>query len=66
MSDLENNEVVCREGDTFLPDPDDPATFYQCVDGIPMRQRCPEGMVFDPAIKPGPVCVHPQNLTPKK
>ena len=65
MSDAdETYEPVCNEGDTYLANPADPTTFYQCKDGVPHLHRCGEGMIFDPSITPGPACVMPQDVQP--
>jgi hypothetical protein len=60
----ETYEPVCNDGDTYLPNPEDPTTFYQCVDGVPHLHDCTEGTIFDPSITPGPVCAMPQDVTP--
>ncbi len=43
------------------PDPESCEHFYQCARGVPVRHPCPPGLVFDPNVKPGPVCVWPQD-----
>ena len=35
MSDSDTSQPVCEEGDTYLPNPQAPDTFYECVEGVP-------------------------------
>ncbi|CAL7945671.1 unnamed protein product [Xylocopa violacea] len=33
---------------SLLPNPDDPTTFYSCVEGVPILMHCGDGLIFDP------------------
>lgn len=44
-------------------DPTSPHHFYQISNGVPHRQACPDGLVFNPSANPGPVCDHPWNCS---
>ena len=63
MSDSDTREPVCKDGDTYLPNPQDPNSFYECVEGVPHLNRCEHGLIFNPDIQPGPVCDWPSNVT---
>lgn len=52
-----------EEHDTYVGDPTDAHSFYQFVYGRPVRMSCPPGMIFNPTIRPGPVCDHPLNVS---
>jgi hypothetical protein len=55
--------VRCRPDDPqYLPDPESPYSFYQCSEGVPYKQDCPAGLVFNPTVEPGPVCDWPYNV----
>jgi hypothetical protein len=54
-------EVVCKPGDVYLPDPASCNHFYQCSNGVPYRQPCPGDLVFNPNVRPGPVCDWPSD-----
>lgn len=49
------------EGDYKL-DPTSPNHFYQIANGQPVRHPCPDGLVWNPASNPGPVCDWPYNV----
>jgi len=51
--------VVCNEGDHYLVNPLDCGSFYQCSNGKAILQPCPAGLVFNPNVRPGPVCDWP-------
>lgn len=40
--------VVCKPGDTYLVNPSDSGSFYQCSNGVSVFQPCPAGLVFNP------------------
>lgn len=63
-ADAESPQVVCDPGDTYIPDPESRHHFYQCSNGVPYRMPCPDNLVFDPRIEPGPVCVWPRDYPP--
>ncbi len=46
----------------FLPHPTDCNKFCQCDWGVPIEMTCPPGLVFNPAVNPGPVCDWPENV----
>lgn len=60
-------EVTCNADDYYLVNPSDCNSFYQCSNGVPVFQPCPAGLVFNPNVRPGPVCDYPYNYqcTPK-
>ena len=45
----------------YHPNPESCNSFYQCAHGEPVLHDCPPGLVFDPNIRPGPVCVWPRD-----
>ena len=62
MADV-TTDVVCQPGDEYLLDPESAYHFYQCSNGVPIRMSCPEGIVFDPTVRPGPACDFSQNVS---
>jgi hypothetical protein len=62
MSDSDRGLPDCSGGETYHPNPRDPRTFYECVDGVPQPHQCPLGQIFNPKATPGPVCDYPQNV----
>jgi hypothetical protein len=63
MSESDTSQPVCQEGDRYLPNPQDPHTFYECKEGVPYLHHCPIGLIFNPDAEPGPVCDYPSNVT---
>lgn len=59
--DWVSREVTAAPGDSYLIDPESRGHFYEVSNGVPYRQACPEGLVFDPRVTPGPVCVWPRD-----
>ena len=49
----------------YHPDPYSCHSFYQCANGVPVLHPCPGGLVFDPHVQPGPVCVWPEDYNCK-
>lgn len=43
----------------LLPNPDDCSSFFMCSNGVPILQKCPEGLFFNPYLN---VCDFPQNV----
>jgi len=58
-SEEESCEVVCNPGDHYLVDPESCGHFYQCSNGVAYNMPCPAGLVFNPNVRPGPVCDWP-------
>ncbi|WP_407940779.1 carbohydrate-binding module family 14 protein [Nonomuraea antri] len=54
----EPTRECAQEGELF-PDPDDPAAFYHCSDGIVWWKRCPAGLHLDPDLR---VCDFPDRI----
>ena len=50
------------EGD-YKVDPTSRYHFYQISNGVPVRHACPEGLVWNPTVEPGPVCDWPYNFS---
>jgi hypothetical protein len=44
-------------------DPENRESFYQMSDGVPYIMPCPAGQVFNPIVRPGPVCDSPLNCS---
>ncbi|MFG1798271.1 carbohydrate-binding module family 14 protein [Nocardia sp. NPDC049149] len=57
---VNGGEVTCElswDQDEYHLDPESAVHFYQCSNGVPHRQPCGPGMVFNPRLM---VCDHPQ------
>ena len=49
-----------NSGETILlPDASDCSVFYKCSNGVPVRQQCPSGLLFNPQLQ---VCDYPSNV----
>lgn len=52
MQDNDGNPVT----NGYVGDPDAAGSFFQVKGGVPYRMPCPTGLIFNPAVTPGPVC----------
>ncbi len=43
----------------YLPNPDNPCSFYSCDNGVAILMTCPDGLCFNPALD---VCDFPENV----
>ncbi|MFH9757289.1 chitin binding peritrophin-A domain-containing protein [Streptomyces griseus] len=48
-------------GDDYYVHPDHCSKFIQCTNGVAHVMDCPEGMNFNPNVRPGPVCDLPRD-----
>lgn len=53
-----NNFPACTEEGALYPNPQDCNSFFQCIGGKQIQQKCPGGLHFSPTTH---VCDYPEN-----